>query len=324
MSGRLDRREFLGTTVAAGVGAVVLGQGVAQAAESGGKSVVVKVVRDNATADKKVNAAVVREMVHAAVCKLSGKAKPEEAWACYVKPTDVVAIKINCLFGIGACTHPEVTAAVAEGCQMAGVPADKIFVWDRATKDLEKSGYKMNSGPGVKYVANDGVWEDEPTEFAGIKGKFAKILTKECTALINVPVLKTHVIAGMTMALKNHYGSFHNPKDAHPNGCDPFIAELNALPFIKNKTRLIVADALAPVAEGGPQAKPQFTLEYNAILASTDPVAIDAVGVTILEEQRAKLKLPTLASTGKVKCLATAAAKGLGVADMSKIDLVTV
>lgn len=319
MAGKMDRRQFLGASVAAGVGAMALRQVPALGAEAGAKSVVVKAVRDDATADKKPNAAVVKEMVHAAVCKLAGKTKPEDAWKQFVKPDDVVAVKINCLFGLGAATHPEVTAAVVEGIQMAGVPADKIIVWDREDKHLEKSGYTVQRGDGVKFIGVNGDWEDQPAESLTCKGRLAKILTQQCTALINVPILKTHAIAGMTQALKNHYGSFHNPGDAHGNACDPFIAEVNALDPIRKKTRLIVADALLPVADGGPHARPEWTWEYKAVMASVDPVAIDAVGLKILNEQRAKLNKPPI----KVKCIATAAGKGLGVADLARIEVVS-
>jgi uncharacterized protein (DUF362 family) len=320
--GGLRRREFIGTTVAAGVGVWALGRGTVLGEGAAGKSVVVSCTRDDATKDKKPNADAVKQMVHAVVCKLAGKAKPEEAWATFVKKDDVVGVKINCLFGVGAATHPEVTAAVVEGCQMAGVPADKIIVWDRTDKDLEKSGYTVSKGPGVRTIGVNGAWEDQPTAIATCQGKLAKILTQECTALINVPILKTHVTAGITMSMKNHYGSFHNPNQAHANGCDPFIAELNALDCIRKKTRLIVADALLPLPDKGPQAHPELTWEYKTILASLDPVAIDYVGIKILDEQRGKMNLPPIEP--KCKCVQTAAAKGLGVADMSKIEVVKV
>jgi len=317
-----NRREFIGTTVAAGVGAWVLSRGQPQAwAEEGkGKSIVVSTTRPDATKDKKLNAEAVKEMINAVVCKLSGKAKPEEAWATFVKKDDVVAIKINCLFGVTASTWPEVTAAVVDGCKMAGVPENKIIVWDRASKDMEKSGYTIIKGPGVRYIGVDGAWEEQPTAIATCQGKMAKILTQECTALINLPILKTHSIAGVTMSMKNHYGSFHNPKDAHPNGCDPFIAELNALDCIRKKTRLIVGDALLPLPDKGPQAHPELTWAYNTIMATQDPVAIDYVGIKILDEQRKTLGLAPIEP--KCKCVMTAAAKGLGVADMSKIEIV--
>jgi len=318
----MHRREFIERTVAAGVAAAALGRGRLLAEEPKAKSLVVKAVRDDATKDKKINAAVVREMVHAAVCRLAGKAKPEEAWAAYIRKDDVVGIKVSSKFGVGSATHPEVTAAIVEGCRMAGVPDDKIIVWDYEDKHLTISGYTINRGPGVKYKGVSGEWEDQPTAIHTCQGRLAKVLTREITALVNAPILKSHPITGFTNALKNHFGSFHNPNDAHGGGCDPFMAHLNNLPVIREKTRLIVSDALLPVADRGPGPAPQFVWESRGVLAATDPVAIDYVAMKILDEQRVKIqKVP---AETKAKCLFTAAQMGLGAADMAKIDLVTV
>jgi len=329
MTRRLGRRAFLGTTVAAGVGAAVLGRRRALG-QADGKRVVVKAVRPNAVQGTTPNPKVVRGMVHAVVMKLSGKSSPEAAWKCYIKPDDVVGVKINCLFGVGACTHPCVTDAVVEGIRMAGVPGDKIIVWDREDKHLTKSGYTPGRKDGVLYTGVNGDWEDEPTLIHDCKGKLAKILTRKITALVNVPVLKSHVRAGITFCMKNHYGSFHNPRDAHGGGprtvhggtCDPYIAELTALDVIRKKERLFVCDALRPVANKGPMVQPRFTYTENAIMAGLDPVALDVVGLKMLDAQRAKMGLESLEKTGSARCIFTAAKKGLGVADMAKIEIV--
>jgi uncharacterized protein (DUF362 family) len=318
----MHRREFIERTLAAGVAVAALGQRGLAAEEPKAKSLVVKAVRDDATRDKKINAAVVRDMVHAAVCRLAGREKPEEAWAAYFKKDDVVGIKVSSKFGVGAATHPEVTAAIVEGCRMAGVPDDKIIVWDCEDKHLSISGYTINRGPGVKYTGVNGEWEEQPTAIHTCQGRLAKILTRQITALVNAPILKSHPIAGYTNALKNHFGSFHNPSDAHGGGCDPFMAHLNNLPAIRGKARLVVSDVLLPVADRGPQTAPQFVWEHKAVLAATDPVALDYVALKILDEQRLKIQKPP--AEAKAKCLFTAAQMGLGVADMAKIDLVTV
>jgi len=262
--------------------------------------------------------------------KLSGQSSPEAAWKTYIKPDDVVGVKINCLFGVGACTHPCVTDAVVEGVRMAGVPADKIIVWDREDKHLVKSGYKPGKKDGVLYTGVNGDWEDQPTRFCDCDGRLAKILAEKITALVNVPILKSHVRSGITFCLKNHYGSFHNPRDAHGGGpktvhggtCDPYIAELNALPVIQKKTRLFVCDALRPVANKGPMVQPQFTYTENTIMAGLDPVALDYVGLKMLDAHRTSVGMPSLEATDSARCLFTAAKKGLGVADMSKIQIV--
>ncbi len=330
MGNSIDRRQFMGRTAAAGVGAAVLGQRAFGQGGSG-KARVAKAVRPNAVKDKKADPKVAREMVHAVVMKLSGQSTPEAAWKTYIKSDDVVGIKINCLFGVGACTHPCVTAAVVEGVRMAGVPAEKIIAWDREDKHLEKSGYKVGKVDGVLYTGVNGDWEEEPTAIHDCKGRLAKILTRKITAMVNVPILKTHSLAGVTCSLKNHYGSFHNPGAAHGGRsgrkehggmCDPYIAEVNALPAIREKTRLIVADALRPVGNRGPQVRPRHTFDEKAIMASLDPVALDTVGMTMLDAWRAKQNMPSLEETGSAVSIATAAKKGLGVGDMSRIEIV--
>jgi hypothetical protein len=74
---------------------------------------------------------------------------------------------------------------------------------------------------------------------------------------------------------------------------DVSCALLNHVPVIRNKTRLIVCDATAPLYHKGPITKHSvFTWKYNGVLASRDPVALDTIGLTILKEKRRREGLP--------------------------------
>ena len=53
-----------------------------------------------------------------------------------------------------------------------------------------------------------------------------------------MPLLKDHDGAGVSIALKNMYGVIHNPNKYHPNGCNPYVADVNMLPDIRTKMRL--------------------------------------------------------------------------------------
>lgn len=327
MGEKVSRREFLRQAVITGVaisGAGVLpAAGSAFAAESG-KSRVIKVSNTaSINADGSLAASVIEKMVGQGVTKLSGAKSTAAAWKKYFKPADVVGVKINCLFGKGASTHPEVVSAIVAGLKSAGVKLENIIVWDRGTGDLLKSGYTINKdGEGPKYLANDGEWDDEIT-FGSFKGRLTKIITRDITAMINVPILKTHGIAGITCALKNHYGSFHNPGEYHGNSCDPFMADINAIPAIKDKTRLVIVDAIRPLADGGPGLnKPDSLWNYHSILVSNDPLATDYIGWRIIEERRKQIDLKPL--NQPAKWLASGAAKGLGNSDPTKIDLVSI
>jgi uncharacterized protein (DUF362 family) len=210
---------------------------------------------------------------------------------------------------MGASTHVEVAKAVVAGLLAAGVPADKITIWDREDKHLIVCGYEINRGLGVKVMGTG--WDAQPTKSGSLNGKLATLVSDPAiTAIVNVPVLKTHSISGITLAHKNLYGSIDNPGAHHGNGCDPYLTDLNALPCIKDRTRLILADALRPVGEGGPSAQPQHTWSYGAILAATDPVAIDSLGAQILDAWRATQNMEPI--TPKAHFLQTSDKAGLG------------
>lgn len=323
MSHEVTRREFLEQAAVLGAGVAALGRTTPGMGAPAGTQVV-QATRAEATTTGQPNAAVVKEMVDAAVRRLSGKRNRADAWATFVQPDDIVAIKVNCLFGVGASTHPEVTQAVIDGCKAAGVPDDHLIVWDREDKHLRNAGYPVNRGKGVKFYGVGPDWEETTLPVHTHPARLARILTRTCTALINVPVLKSHSIAGITASLKNHYGSFAQPAKAHAGNCDPYLAELNALSPIRQKTRLIVCDALLPIADGGPQRRPQFTWAENTILAATDPVALDAVGLRIIDKRRVQIGKPPIEPSGKARGIFTAAAKGLGIADSKRIALVHV
>jgi len=334
MALRSTRREFLRQAAAAGAGvaaAGVLGDGTASAAQAGSRSRVI-VVRDRSSISQsdspggRVDRRVVAEMLDRAIVRLTGVSDSTAAWKSLFRPDDVVGIKVNCLFGVGACTHPEVAHAVADALVRAGVKPSNVIIWDRATGDLLKSGYKINrDGPGVRVLANDGVWEDRPTRQGQFEGRLTRIITEQITALINVPVMKDHGIAGITAALKNHYGSFDNPGRHHGNHCDPYLADLNAIPAIRDKTRLVVLDALRPMADGGPGLRRDSLWDFYSLVVSRDPVAVDYFAWKTIDERRAQTGLKSLAESGREpKWIATAARYGLGTDDPARMDIVRI
>ena len=80
-----------------------------------------------------------------------------------------------------------------------------------------------------------------------------------------------------------------------------FIPAIVSHPIIRKKCVLHVMDGTKGVWEGGPFGrKPEWIWDYNALLFSTDPVAMDHVEWDILDAKRKEMKAPVLASTGKV------------------------
>jgi uncharacterized protein (DUF362 family) len=254
---------------------------------------------------------------------------PVEAWKQVVRPGEVVGLKVNCLSGRGNSTSVALVEAVAERLQQAGIARKNIVVWDRLNSDLEHAGFRpgVRSG-GIRYVGNDEAgYEEELSTFGSAGSLVAKTLTRTADAVINLPVLKDHGIVGVTMALKNMFGAIHNPNKYHPNGGDPYVADVFALPEIRRKVRLTICDAITAQYEGGPSYMPQWTWPFNGLLVARDPVALDTVGWRIIEEKRAEKGMKSLKAAGREpKYIATAAgaAHRLGTNDPNRIRRVDV
>jgi uncharacterized protein (DUF362 family) len=329
-----SRRNFLKSCLA---GAVVLGaRGKAQLLEAAdqstarAKSTVViardPMLRGSASA---VDTGRILTLLDRAMQSLFDLDHPAEPWTRLVRSGEKVGIKINALGGRGLSSSRQLVEAICERLQEAGVPAGDIIVWDRDTEEMDRVGFSVSTaGNRVQCFGTDRVgYEEELATSGSVGSRLSKILTRRSDVLINVPVLKDHDGAGVTGALKNMYGVIHNPNKFHPNGCNPYIADLNMLPAIRTKMQLTVCDATTACFEGGPGYKPQYSWNHNALIVSQDPVALDYIGWQIIERKRAEKGLKTLEADGRApRYIATAAdtQHRLGTNDPRRIALVEV
>jgi len=171
---------------------------------------------------------------------------------------------------------------------------------------------------GIKRVAeevadefNDVTIEDEEKSF------LANIVTKDITKLVNIAVLKHNEDSGVTWAAKNiALGVTTNKVRFHIDYCTRSIADILALPCLKDKMGLHIGEAakISTVSVAG--AKIAYD---NRIFFSRDPVAMDRIGLDILEEKRREQRLESVRSISTH--VAACAARGLGTDDLSRIDL---
>jgi uncharacterized protein (DUF362 family) len=212
----------------------------------------------------------------------------EAAWKKLFHPREVIGLKVNCLSGRGGGTHPELVMLICERLQANGLPPENIVIWDRLNEDLEDGGFQINiKGSRIKCLGNDSAGFAPDFEIFGSAASLVtKTLTDYCDAVINLPVLKDHGIAGVTVSLKNMFGAIHNPNKYHLNVGDPYIADVFMLPSIRNKIRFTICDAIQAQYQGGPSYMPQWSWPFNGLLAGSDPVALDYTGWQIIEEQR--------------------------------------
>lgn len=275
----------------------------------------------------------VLNLLDKAMAAYTGREKPVEAWKSVIPAKilagGVIGLKVNGLGGRGIATHAALTMAVAERLQQAGVRAGNILVWDRSARDLAACGMTVNSDArGVRCYGSDVAgYEDEPVPCGAEDVRLAKILTRECAMVINLPILKDHNMAGITFAMKNMYGVVNRPYALHGNGCNPGVADVNCVPAVREKVWFTVGDAMTGVYDGGPGFRPEGLWYPNALIVGEDRVAVDLTAWGMIEQRRAEAMMPSLEVAGRrPDYIATAAdsAHRLGTNDPMRIHLMEV
>jgi uncharacterized protein (DUF362 family) len=329
-----NRREFLKT---AATGAVLLSAGsklgLAAALDQPAATAKSKVVvaRDAALhgADGKLDDKRVLDLLDHAIASYTGNDKPVEAWKSIVPVGKVIGIKVNGLGGKGISTHAALVMAVAERLQQAGVKPGEILVWDRNAHDLEACGMTINTDPSkIRCYGSDvSGYEETPVACGTVKIKLSKILTRECEMVLNLPILKDHIMAGVTFSMKNMYGILDRPMDLHGGHCNPGVADINSISVVREKVRFTIGDAMTSVYNGGPSFRPEYLWKPNALIVGEDRVAVDHTAWQMIEKKRTEAGMQSLEAGGrKPVYIATAAdAKhNLGVNDPQRIQLVEV
>jgi hypothetical protein len=144
---------------------------------------------------------------------------------------------------------------------------------------------------------------------------------RACTALIAMPALKAHWLTGLGASMKLYIMYSGRPRDYHDQN-NANLGETWLLPGVKGKTKLVLLDALRPLCDKGPQPDPRYMWDYKGLVASTDPVAVDAVGLHIVMEKRKALRgEPWPLSPPPLSVAAADERFGLGTSRMSEIEI---
>ncbi len=250
-------------------------------------------------------------MLERAMTELTGATDVGAAFARFVHPSDTVAIKPNGLAGRGGGTmasNKELVLAVVRGVIAAGVPASSIVIYEQwesfmagtrvTDKDLALDP-DFPSGITTAVHKNKDATMD-PIDVDDRKTRFVRSFT-EATAVINVGLIKDHAICGYTGCLKNvTHGSIVNPHDYHEHHASPQIAKLYAQDVCRSRVRLHVTDGYKLIYDEGPTDKnPNRRVAHESIYVSTDPVASDVIGWSLVERHRKDGGLPTLKDAGR-------------------------
>lgn len=266
-----------------------------------------------------------RLLLEAGLKTLAGESEFKPAVAKFL-PAKVIGMKASCLARKFNSTPVAIVAALSDILGESGIAENNIVLWERTNQELGWAGFIPNfSSTGRRFIGTDTTGFGYSTDFYSsgpVNSLISRILTELVDYNINLPVLKDHSLAGLSGALKNMYGVINNPNKYHDNNCDPFAAHISNLEPIRRKNRLTIIDAVRVQCSGGPGFDSRYLDYYYGLILSEDPVAADRIGLEILEHYRAIRALPTLEKIGRpVKYLKSAETIGLGIADISKIDL---
>jgi uncharacterized protein (DUF362 family) len=155
----------------------------------------------------------------------------------------------------------------------------------------------------------------------GKNSYFTRIITQDLDKIINIPILK-NAGATVTLALKNlAFGAISNTGRLHAQLWNETCAEVCAFTPLRDKVVLNIVDGIKGCFNGGPGANPQFFCNYNTIMASTDPVAVDRIGYDAVLAKRIEEGLQKEGSPRALDFMILAEKLQLGVADREKIDM---
>ena len=251
----------------------------------------------------KADRTVVKQMLATGMRALTGDAKPEDAWARFVSPQDVVGVKVNCSGAPRIMSSPEVVAGIVENLIAVGVPAKQIYIYERFDNQLKSVGYEKYVPQGVNITAAESnrgsIIGYDPrtyveTSFFGeedTRSNLVRLVGDTLTKIINVPNMKEHQAAGVTGCLKNiAYGNFSNVDRSHRSektNTLSFIGTLAAVEPVRSRTVLNIMDGLRGVWHAGPfSMNPRFRFYPKQIMFGTDPVAMDRLLIDVIEAKR--------------------------------------
>lgn len=275
---------------------------------------------------------VAKRLLEKALMEFTGASNLTAAVGRFISKDDVVAIKVNGIAGqkgtYTMATNYEVILPVVEAVLALGVPADKLTVYEQFPDFL--AGTRVNvrkwtlpAGVAVGTHNNRDHKMPEIKIYQGIKTKYARFFT-EATAVINITMIKDHSISGYTGTMKNiTHGNVNNPHEHHANQASPQIAMLYNHPIVTSRVRLHLTDAFKIMYDKGPLDKdPKTRIPHGALYVSTDPIAMDTMGVKIIDDERKTRSLPSLKDAGREpRYIQTGGELGLGVHDLNQIRM---
>ncbi len=219
-------------------------------------------------------------MLEKAIAELGGLGQ-------FVKAGDKVVIKPNIGWAktpeMAANTNPQLVGKLTRMCLEQG--ASEVLVFDHTCQEwqscyqlsgieeeVKKNGGKMLPGNNESYYRD--VELPEGTILKSAKIHEALI---DCDVWFNMPVLKHHGGAKMSISMKNYMGIIWDRRFFHKEGLHQCIADVNSW---NKRPALNIVDAYRTLTQNGPQGKSEAdVVQTNAMFVSADPIAVDTAAI---------------------------------------------
>lgn len=303
----MDRKEFLKSLAAAGLAATVMPYDeLTLLAQSGqdGKPDMVAVLGGEPAA-----------MFEKGIDAMGGISR-------YVSKGDRVVLKPNAAWDrvpeMAANTNPELMSAIVEACFEGG--AKEVLVFDHTCDNWKKSYENSGIERAVTDAGAKMIPADEEEYYREIDFPQGKVLKKakvhkailDCDVWFNIPILKVHRGAKMTVAMKNLMGIVWNRQFFHRHDLSQAIADVNTL---EKKPALNIVDAYRVMKSNGPRGLGEGDVALTkGLFISSDPVAVDTAATKFLGRV-------TKMTVEEVNHIAYARDLGLGTTDLDSLSI---
>ncbi|WP_294590855.1 DUF362 domain-containing protein [uncultured Bacteroides sp.] len=240
----------------------------------------------------------------------------------FIKPGQKVVVKPNIGWDkspeLAGNTNPKLITEIVKQCFAAG--AKEVTVFDHTCDDWQKC-YKNSGIEAAAKAAGAKVMPAHLESYyrnvslpQGKKLKNAKIheAILNCDVWINVPVLKHHGGAQLTISMKNHMGIVWDRGFFHQNDLQQCIADICTL---QKKAVLNVVDAYRIVKTNGPQGRSASDVVLTkGLFISQDIVAVDTAAAKFFNQIR-EMPLDTVGH------LANGEALKIGIMNLDKLNI---
>ena len=301
------------------------------------------------------------QMIRRGMMELTGAPDHLAAWRMFVQPGEVIGIKLNPVGKPNVISSPEMVQTIIAHLEAAGIKRKDIVAYDRYKSEFHEAGFDKWLPEGVRIASATTEYDETQQKMDGYdpdhwmemqltlpgydfsnerarRSYAAQFITKTVDKMINLPLLKHHQSAGVTFALKNmSHGLVNNVNRSHSsavlNACGAFIPASVSIPAIRNKCVLHIMDGVKGLAHGGPGGgnnRLPFVWEHKTMYFASDPVAMDQVGLQVIDAKRKLLGMEKVADAKpdplsrfvrmQPEHIDIAGGLGLGEHDLKKID----